>query len=113
MRRANAFSDDGAGWIYEYLIVMAVDEQRRSAPKRIAKTTRSGVFVWQKIRNLIVAARNGTDFVQFLYINPAHNIAAELELGSVEKVDDTWFLGSGIYYGPVTPVITNAQGASK
>jgi cytochrome c len=64
------------------------------------------------IRNLTAAARNGTGFVQFSYINPAHNNTAELKLGYVEKVDDTWYLGSGIYYGPVTPVATNAQGAS-
>jgi len=54
------------------------------------------------IRNLRDAARNGSGFVIFHYINPAHNNSVEKKLGYVEAVDDTWWLGSGIYGQDVT-----------
>lgn len=54
------------------------------------------------IRNLRDAALNGTGFVVFHYLNPAHNNTVEKKLGYVEAVDDTWWLGSGIYGENVT-----------
>jgi signal transduction histidine kinase len=54
------------------------------------------------ITNLRDAARTGSGFVEFSYINPARNSTVEKKLGYVEKVDDDWWLGSGIYFGPVT-----------
>jgi signal transduction histidine kinase len=51
------------------------------------------------IKDLRDAARNGTGVVEFWYINPAHNMTVEKKLGYVEKVDDSWWLGSGIYEG--------------
>ncbi len=52
------------------------------------------------ILNLRDAAKNGTGFVRFSYINPAHDRAVESKLGYVEKVDSDWWLGSGVYAGP-------------
>ena len=54
------------------------------------------------ITNLRNAARNGTGFVVFHYINPAHNNTQGKKLGYVEKIDDTWWIGSGIYGENVT-----------
>ncbi len=54
------------------------------------------------ITNLRDVARNGSGFVEFAYINPANNYTVEKKLGYVEKVDNDWWLGSGIYFGPVT-----------
>jgi cytochrome c len=65
------------------------------------------------IKNLRDAALNGNGFVRFSYINPAHNNSVESKLGYVEKVDDTWFLGSGIYNGPATTATTNGQGLPR
>jgi len=48
------------------------------------------------IRNLRDAARNGTGFARFWYVNPAHSNAIEPKLGYVEQVGD-WWLGSGMY----------------
>ncbi len=59
------------------------------------------------IRNLRDMALNGSGFVRFYYINPAHNKAVEPKLGYVEKVDDDWWLGSGIYTVPANPVTIN------
>lgn len=52
------------------------------------------------IRNLREAAYNGTGFSTYTYVNPVHNNTIEKKLGYVMKVDDTWWLGSGIYLGP-------------
>lgn len=52
------------------------------------------------ITNLREAAYNGTGFATYTYINPVHNNIVEKKLGYVMKVDDTWWLGSGIYFGP-------------
>lgn len=56
-----------------------------------------GIFLTE-VRN--VAQQNGKGFVRFSYINPAHNNTLEAKLAYVEKVDDDWYLGSGIYIGP-------------
>ena len=48
----------------------------------------------------INAAKNGSGFVRFPYSNPARNGMIEEKLGYVKRVDDTWWLGSGIYTGP-------------
>lgn len=48
------------------------------------------------IRNLREAARNGTGFARFWYVNPVHGNATEPKLGYVERVGD-WWLGSGVY----------------
>jgi cytochrome c len=53
------------------------------------------------IRDLREAAYNGSGFATYTYINPVHNNAVEKKLGYVMKVDDSWWLGSGIYSGPV------------
>jgi hypothetical protein len=67
---------------------------------RINETDALGTHFMTNLRD---AARNGSGFVEFAYINPAHNSTIEKKLGYVEKVDDDWWLGSGIYYGPVKP----------
>ena len=54
------------------------------------------------IKNLREAAYNGSGFSEYYYINPLHNNAIEKKLGYVEKVDDYWWLGSGILRGTLT-----------
>jgi len=63
------------------------------------------------ITNLREAAYNGTGFTTYAYINPVHNNTVEKKLGYAMKVDDSWWLGSGIYSGPAgTPApITTTQ----
>jgi hypothetical protein len=53
------------------------------------------------IRELMDASTDGTGFVEYTYINPTQNNQVEKKLGYVEQVDEDWWLGSGIYYGPV------------
>ncbi len=42
-------------------------------------------------------ARAGGGSIYYIYPNPARGYAEELKLGYVLPVDDTWFIGSGIY----------------
>ena len=63
---------------------------------RINETDAHGNYFIKDLRD---AAENGTGFVEFYYINPSHNKTVEKKLGYVEKVDDSWWLGSGIYEG--------------
>ncbi|QYZ79204.1 histidine kinase [Methanofollis formosanus] len=49
------------------------------------------------IKELRDVALNGSGFVYFHYVDPAQNMTVRPKLGYVEKVDETWWLGSGIY----------------
>lgn len=64
---------------------------------RLQEPDADGMWFISKLRE---AAYNNTGFATYTYINPVHNNTVERKLGYVEKVDDTWWLGSGIYYGP-------------
>jgi signal transduction histidine kinase len=59
----------------------------------------NGVFV----REMGESVRNGSGFYRFVYANPEHNRTLESKLGYGAAVDDTWWLGSGIYTGPAEP----------
>lgn len=63
---------------------------------RINETDAHGNYFIKDLRD---AAENGSGFVEFYYINPAHNRTVEKKLGYVEKAGDSWWLGSGIYQG--------------
>lgn len=60
------------------------------------------------IQDLRQTAYHGTGFSTYYYINPVHNNAVEKKLGYAMSVDETWWLGSGIYQGltdtPLVPV---------
>jgi cytochrome c len=49
------------------------------------------------IRNLINVAKDGKGFTYFIFPNPAHGNRDEFKIGYVMKVNDNWWLGSGIY----------------
>jgi len=59
----------------------------------------NGVFVTE----MGAAVKNGSGFYRFTYINPLHNNTLESKLGYGAQVDDDWWLGSGVYKGPVNP----------
>ena len=60
----------------------------------IGMTDANGV---QVIKELITLARQGSGWLDYLWPNPAHGNIIEPKAGYVMKVDDTWFLGSGLY----------------
>ena len=61
------------------------------------------------LRNMSALARNGSFYYRLYYINPAHNRTLESKLAYGEKVDDDWWLGSGIYTRPADTVTINVQ----
>ena len=46
-------------------------------------------------------AKSGSGFAYFIYKDPAENMTSRLKLDYVMKVNDEWFLGSGIYWPEV------------
>jgi signal transduction histidine kinase len=57
-------------------------------------TDSNGILI---IRDLINVANEGKGFTYFIFPNPAHDNRNELKIGYAMKVDDNWFLGSGLY----------------
>jgi signal transduction histidine kinase len=55
---------------------------------------KNGVMV---IEGLINLAKSGGGWLRYMWPNPLNNNRIEPKLGYAEKVDDTWWLGSGIY----------------
>ena len=49
------------------------------------------------IRDMVEIAGNGSGFIQYVYTNPSLGYAYEPKLSYVTAVDETWWLGSGIY----------------
>jgi polar amino acid transport system substrate-binding protein len=54
------------------------------------------------IRNLINVAKKGNGFTYLIFPNPSHDNRDELKLGYVMKVDDNWWLGSGLYLSNIS-----------
>lgn len=54
------------------------------------------------IRNLVNTARKGEGFTYFIFPNPADGNKNELKIGYVMKVDDNWWLGSGLYLSNIS-----------
>jgi cytochrome c len=65
---------------------------------RLEETDADGRYF---IRELMDASTDGTGFVEYTYINPTQNNRVDKKLGYAMQVDDDWWLGSGIYLGPV------------
>ena len=49
------------------------------------------------VSQIIDIARKGNGFTYYIYPDPSRNMTQRLKLSYVTNVDDTWFLGSGIY----------------
>jgi signal transduction histidine kinase len=57
----------------------------------------NGVY---SFKDVIDVAKRGEGFVYVLSQDPAENLTYKLKLDYVKKVDDEWFVGSGIYWPP-------------
>ena len=49
------------------------------------------------IRDMIALAQSGEGFVYYIKPDPAENMTQGFKLSYITKVDDTWWLGAGIY----------------
>lgn len=61
---------------------------------RINITDSNGV---EYIRDMIALAQNGGAFIYYIKPDPAENMTQGFKLSYITKVDDTWWLGAGIY----------------
>jgi cytochrome c len=68
----------------------------------------NGVFV----KEMGAVVRNGSGYYRFVYINPLHNNTLESKLGYGAAIDDNWWIGSGVYEGPMNPAITATSAAT-
>ena len=58
----------------------------------------NGVYQVQEVSDV---AKRGDGFAYHIYKDPAENMTSKLKLDYVVKVNDEWFLGSGIYWPEV------------
>ncbi len=49
------------------------------------------------IKDLADCSRRGEDFTYFIFPNPDHGSKDELKIGYSAKVDENWWVGSGVY----------------
>jgi len=61
------------------------------------------------IRRMIELAGEGGGWVYYVTKNPAHNNSEELKLTYVRPVDNTWFVGSGVYLSEIPAIFTPAE----
>jgi two-component system NarL family sensor kinase len=64
-------------------------------------------FGMENIRALADTARAGGGYVIFLWPNPDNNNLIETKIGYVMPVDETWWVGSGVYLDEITGVHTS------
>jgi cytochrome c len=79
------------------------------SPDKVGKTRDAEGAIGVFVREMGGIVRNGSGFYRFTYINPRHNRALESKMGYGVKIDDTWWIGSGVYTGPVNQ--TTAAGS--
>ncbi len=85
-----------------YVFALANNGTNLAHPFRpeLVGTDRSGAqdslgVNYTRIQSLI--AQRGGGFVFYRYPNPAHNMTPESKMSYVAPVDDTWYVGAGVY----------------
>jgi signal transduction histidine kinase/ABC-type amino acid transport substrate-binding protein len=63
---------------------------------------RTDPFGMKNIRALADTARSGGGYVVFVWQNPDNGNREELKIGYVLPVDETWWVGSGVYLSEIT-----------
>jgi cytochrome c len=74
------------------------------SPEKVGKNRLDEGEIGVFVRQMGEKVRNGSGYYRFTYINPAHNRTLESKMGYGVKIDDDWWLGSGVYTGPADPV---------
>jgi two-component system, NarL family, sensor kinase len=73
-------------------------------PEKIGSSLieRTDPFGMKNIRALVDTARSGGGYVVFVWPNPDNGNREELKIGYVLPVDETWWVGSGVYLSEIT-----------
>jgi signal transduction histidine kinase len=102
-----AFNDKGGEFIQGNRYIFAYDFKGNTTAtfrpelvgtNRLEIQDPNGVY---SFKDVIDVAKRGEGFVYVLSQDPAENLTYKLKLDYVKKVDDDWFVGSGIYWPPV------------
>jgi cytochrome c len=80
-------------------------------PEKVGKNRDDEGAIGVFVRDMGGIVRNGSGFYRFTYINPEHNRTLESKLGYGAQVEEDWWLGSGVYTGPVNPALPTTTGA--
>jgi signal transduction histidine kinase len=103
-----AFNDRNGSFFRGELYIYAYDFNGTTLahpvnPEAVGKKREgaNGVFVTEMAK----VVKNGSGYYPLVYANPAHNQTLETKLCYGVKIDDTWWLGSGVYTGPVEPAV--------
>ncbi len=99
-----AFNDPDGEFVRGDLYIFAYDyagttlvlphEPEKIGESRLDLRDANGVLF---IREMISATKNASGFVRYHYPNPEAGFAVEPKLSYVMRVDDTWWIGAGIY----------------
>src|SRR5271157_4940459 len=99
-----AFDDKNGTFFKKGLYVFALDFAGNylAHPTRPELIGKNGIDVEDSNgvkfnRNMIDLAKSEGGFTYYIYPDPARNMMPGLKLSYITKVDDTWWLGSGIY----------------
>jgi two-component system, NarL family, sensor kinase len=63
---------------------------------------RKDAFGMEIVRSAAETARSGGGYVVFIWPNPAAGNREELKIGYMLPVDETWWIGSGVYLSEIT-----------
>jgi len=69
--------------------------------------TKRDLFGMENIRALATTAQSGGGYVVFIWPNPDRDNREELKIGYVLPVDDSWWVGSGVYLSEITGTNTS------
>jgi len=99
-----AFDDKNGTFFKKGLYVFALDFAGNylAHPTRPELIGKNGIDVEDSNgvkfnRNMIDLAKSEGGFTYYIYPDPARNMMPGLKLSYITKVDDTWWLGAGIY----------------
>jgi quercetin dioxygenase-like cupin family protein len=97
------FMDLNSSWVRGDVYIVAADFNGTSlclpympdkvGTDRLNVTNDQGVYINRELRSI---AQNGSGFYEYSWRNPISN-QSEPKISYVTKVDDTWWLGAGIY----------------
>jgi signal transduction histidine kinase len=111
--RGSFFRGDLSIYAYDYngtAIALPLNPEKIGV-NRLEEKDADGNFF---IRELMDATTDDTNFVTYYSFNASQNNLVDTKLGYAMRVDDEWWLGSGIYLGPANtavsePVVTPTE----
>lgn len=108
----SAFTDRNGSFVQGELYIFAYGFNGTTLahpinPEAIGKPREGANAVF--VKEMAESVKNGSGFYRYVYINPRDNNILESKLGYGRQVSDDWWLGSGVYTGPVKATDTPGE----